>query len=138
MLLFSRNKAVGVQTYLLKLVNNHCPELGAMLENRRDETRVPVCMVTLVVPLEDDKPNLVDHFPTVTKEFSTTGVSIVLDHPRGLKDVILAFRWEDEMTFVKGTAKHLNPMGAGFFHLGIQLDAVVRVDEYPDLEKLYI
>ena len=138
MLLFSKNKAVGVQTFLLKLVNNHCPDLIPLFDNRRDESRVPVCVVTLVVPLENGKPQLADHFPTVTKEFSTTGVSIVLDQPRGLGEVILAFRWENDVTFLKGNAKHLNPMGAGFYHLGIQLNTVVRPDEYPELEKLHI
>ena len=138
MLLFSRNKTVGVQTYLLRLINNHCPELAPLFDNRRDETRVPVCVVTLVVPLANGRPRRADHFATVTKEFSTTGVSIVLSEPRGLEEVILAFRWEQEMTFLKGTAKHLNPMGAGFFHLGIQLSKLVRVDDYPELEGLSI
>ena len=138
MLLFSRNKTIGVQTFLLRLVNNHCPELGPLFDNRRDETRVPVCVATLVVPFKDGKPSVPDHFPTVTKEFSTTGVSIVLNEPRGLDEVILAFRWENEITFLKGTARHLNPMGAGFYHLGIQLSTVVRADEYPELETLHI
>ena len=138
MLLFSRRKTVGVQSFLLNLVNNQCPELVAVLNNRRGETRVPICQVTLVVPLVDGKPDLANHFPTVTKEFSTTGVSIVLDQPRGLDEVILGFRSEQGMTFLKGEAKHLNPMGAGFYHLGIQLSAIVGLDEYPDLEKLYI
>jgi hypothetical protein len=138
MLLFSRKKTAGVQTFLLKLVNNHCPELGPLFDNRREESRVPICLVTLVVPLKKGRPQLADHFPTVTKEFSTTGVSIVLDQPRGLEEVILAFRWENEMTFVKGTARHLNPMGAGFYHLGIELSRVVCVDEYPELESLFM
>jgi len=138
MLLFSKNRTVGVQTFLLKLVNNYCPELRPLFDNRRDETRVPVCVVTLVIPLEKGKPQLDDHFPTVTKEFSTTGVSIILDHPQGLEEVILAFRWESNMTFIKGRARHLNPMGAGFYHLGIELSNVVRVDEYPELEDLYM
>ena len=130
MLLFSRNKQTGVQTFLLKLVNNHCPELGPVFDNRRDETRVPVCIVTLVVPFEDGKPRLDDHFPSVTREFSTSGVSIVLEQARGLDEVILAFCWERQMTFIKGTARHLSPMGAGFFRLGIELTTVVGPDEF--------
>ncbi len=137
MLLFSRNKTVGVQTFLLKLVNNQCPELAPLFDNRRDETRATVCVVTLVVPLKEGVPQLAEHFATVTKEFSTTGVSIVLDEPRGLDDVILAFRSEQEMVFLRGTAKHLNPMGAGFFHLGIQLSTLVSADEYPELGQLF-
>ena len=138
MLLFSRNKTVDVQTFLLKLVNNHCPKMAPLFEDRRNETRVSVCVVTLVVPFRDGKPQTANHFPAVTQEFSTTGVSIVLDQPRGLDEVILAFRWENEMKFIKGSARHLNPMGAGFYHLGIELSTVVRVDEYPELESLHI
>ncbi|NLS92687.1 MAG: hypothetical protein GXX96_11065 [Planctomycetaceae bacterium] len=138
MLLFSRNKAVGVQTFLLKLVNNHCPDLTPLFDNRRDESRVPVCVVTLVVPMKNGKPQPEGCFAAVTREFSTTGVSIVLDQPRGLDEVILAFRWEDQMVYLKGEAMHLNPMGAGFYHLGIRLSTVVRVDEYPELEDLRI
>lgn len=138
MLLFSRKKTVGVQSFLLNLVNSHCPEVMPLFENRRDETRVPVCVVTLVVPVRDGKPCPEKHFATVTKEFSTTGVSIVLDQPRGLDEVVLAFRSAGEMKFIQGKAKHLNPMGAGFYHLGIQLTSVARVDEYPELENLYL
>lgn len=138
MLLFSRDKSVDVQTFLLRLVNNHCPDLGPLFENRREETRAPVCIVTLVVPLEKGHLQVDDLFPTVTKEFSTSGVSIVLDQPRGLDEVVLAFRPEQEMAFVAGKAKHLNPMGAGFYHLGIQLKRMVRLDEYPGLENLYL
>ena len=138
MLLFSRKKAVGVQSFLLNLVNNHCPELIPLFENRREETRVPVCVVTLVIPVHEGKPCAEEHFATVTKEFSTTGVSIILDQPRGLDEVVLAFRSENEMKFIQGKAKHLNPMGAGFYHLGIQLTSIARVDEYPELENLYL
>ncbi|MHB8901698.1 MAG: hypothetical protein ACYC6Y_23330 [Thermoguttaceae bacterium] len=138
MLLFSRNKTVGVRTFLLKLINNHCPELTPLFENRREESRVPICIATLVVPFDDGKPQLDRHFPTITKEFSSNGVSIVLDQPRGLDEVILGFRWENEMKFIHGTARHLNPMGAGFYHLGIQLNAVVRIDQHPELEALRI
>ncbi len=138
MLLFSKKPPVGVQTFLLRFVNNHCPELSSLLENRREETRVPICEATIVVPFLDGKLQMTEQFPTVTKEFSTTGVAIVLDHPRGLEEVVLALRWEKEMTFLKGAARHLNPMGAGFYHLGIELDSVVRVNEYPELETVYI
>ena len=138
MLLFSKKPPVGVQSFLLRYVNSHCPELGSMLDNRREESRIPICEVTIVVPIQDGKLQMAEQFPTVTKEFSTTGVSIVLDHPRGLEEVALAFRSEKEMTFLKGIARHLNPMGAGFYHLGIELNSVVRANEYPELENLYI
>ena len=61
----------------------------------------------------------------MTKDFSNTGVAIVLEQPLGLEQAILGFRLDGEMTFVRAEAKHLNPMGGGFFQLGFQLLEVV-------------
>lgn len=138
MLLFSRNKTAGVQAFMLKLANTHCPELRPLSDNRRKETRVPFCAVVLVVPLENGTPQLGRHFPAVTRDLCTRGVSIVLDQPRGLRELLIGFRWENDMKFLRGNAKHLNPMGAGFFRLGIELSEVVSADEYPELESLHI
>ena len=40
MSLFSKRKDLAVHSLVLKLVNNHCPELTAMLEGPRRDSRV--------------------------------------------------------------------------------------------------
>jgi hypothetical protein len=49
---------------------------------------------------------------------------------------MLGFRWEQSMKFVRGKARHLNPMGAGFYQIGVQLADVVHVGDYPELEPV--
>ena len=43
---------------------------------------------------------------------------------------------DGEMAFVRAEAKHLNPMGGGFFQLGFRLLEVVSAGDYPGLESV--
>lgn len=134
--LFSRNKTMEVQSFMLKLLNNNCAELESLIEGPRLDRRVNLSVVVLVMPVEKGKPQVDRMFAAVTKCFSTTGVSIVLDEPKGLDEVILGFRWDWGMKFVLAEAKHLSPMGAGFYQLGLHLTRVVRPDEYSELDTV--
>jgi hypothetical protein len=134
--LFTRNKTRAVQSFILKVVNNNCPELAALTEGSRLESRVNLTVAVLVVPVEAGRPLVQKAFTAVTKEFSTTGLALVLDEPWALDEVLVGFRWQRELTFIRATAKHLNPIGGGFFQLGLQMTEVVGPDEAPDLRTL--
>jgi len=132
-LMLSRRKRQEVQRFLLKVVNNHCAELEALAGGPRGEKRVRLTMVVLVIPVAHGRPALHRMFAAVTKEFSTRGVSLVINEPCALDEVILGFRWESDMKFVRAKAVHLDPMGAGFYHLGLEVNEVVVVGDYPVL-----
>ena len=136
MLLFSRKKEHEVQSFILKLVNNNCAELEALMEGPRLEGRANLVVPVLVVPMEKRRPQLDRTFAVVTKEFATVGVSVVLSEPKAVDDVILGFRWEGAMKYVLAKAKHLNPMGAGFYQLGFQLKEMVYPGDYPGLDNV--
>ena len=38
------------------------------------------------------------------------------------------------MTFLRAQAKHLDPMGGGFYQLGFQLIEIILPGDYPELE----
>ena len=134
--IFSRKREQEVQSFVLKVVNNNCSELESLIEGPRLEGRVRLCVVVLVIPVENGKPVVDRTFAAVTKEFSTSGLSLVVDNPHVPEEAIVAFRWEREMQFVRAEARHLNPMGAGFHQLGLQLIRMVRPSEYPELENV--
>ena len=138
MRLFSRNKEQAVQSFVSRIVNNNCPEQKALIDGPRLEGRVNLTLVVHIVPLVNKDPVTKRAFAAVTKEFSTTGVAVVLDQPMGLDEVFVGFRWEGEMTWVRAKAKHLNPMGAGFFQLGLRLKEVVHAGDYPELASLLL
>ena len=136
MSLFTANKKHEVQSFMLKLVNNNCPELKGLMEGPRVETRVNLCVVVLVIPLDKNRPMLERMFAAVTKEFTTLGVALVLSEPRALDEVVLGFRWEGRMNFVRARTRHLHPLGAGFYQLGLQMKEMVYAGDHPELESL--
>jgi hypothetical protein len=134
MSLFAENKDFKVRALILKLVNNSCPELKGQIEDARSDNRVNLAIVVAVVPIKAENIQFNEAFTAVTKDFSSTGVAIVCDQPLGLDQVILGFRMDGEMAFLRAEAKHLNPMGGGLFQLGFRLLEVVSVGDYPGLE----
>jgi len=134
--LFTKNKEHEVQRLMLNVVNNHCPGLKGLADGPRLERRVNLTLVVLVIPLEKGRPQLDERFAAVTKEFTTRGVSLVLHECRAADQVILGFPWERTMKFVLAQARHLNPMGGGFWQLGLRLKEMVGLDDYPELEKV--
>lgn len=136
MLMLPRRKNHEVQGFMLKVVNNHCGDLESYIEGPRLEGRVRLTIVVLVIPIVKKKLVMPQLFPAVTKEFSTNGLSLVLNHLRPLDEVVLGFRWESEMKFVRAKAKHSSPMGAGFFQMGFRVLEVLHVGDYPELQNL--
>jgi hypothetical protein len=136
MSLFRKNPDVGVRTFILKLVNNNCPELKGLMEGPRGDTRVDMVVVVTILPVQDKRPQVRGAFTAVTKEFSSTGVGVVLDRPRQLCDVVLAFRLEEEMVFAWAQGKHVTPMGGGFFQLGFRLTEILSASDYPELQSV--
>lgn len=134
--LFSPNKASRVKSFILKLVNNNCPELLALRPGRRLDSRVNLVVVVLVVPLENGRIKPEQAFTAITKEFSNIGVALVLDRTSPLSQAIIGFRFEGEMTYLLGEVRHFSPLGGGFFQLGFRLLEVACPADYPGLEEL--
>ena len=76
MSLFLEKENLRVQSLILKLVNNNCPELKALLEGPRVNRRVNLVLVALVAPIEDKRLQVHRAFAAVTKEFSGSGVGM--------------------------------------------------------------
>lgn len=131
-------EGMEVQSLMLKLLNTHCADVDALREGPRQETRVNLSIVMLVVPCEGGRPQVDRAFSAVTKEVSTTGVSLILNEPMGLDEVFLGFRLESEMKFLRARAKHLNPMGAGIYQVGLSLTGVVHATDHADLDLVSI
>ena len=137
MSLFRRDNSRAVRNFVLNLVNSNCLETRKLGQGPRLETRANLTLVVTIIPLENQRPRVDKSLVTVTKEFSSTGVSVVLGEPRPLDKVILVFSSKSETTFVLAEAKHLSPMGSGFFQLGLHMTEIVLAADYPELEALH-
>jgi hypothetical protein len=133
MSLFTKNKDFKVQGLILKLLNKNCPALKNQLEDDRTDSRVNLSLVVVIVPIEDGEIHVERAFTAVTKDFSTTGLAIVMEQQPELNQVIVGFELEGEMAFILSEAKHLHPMGGGLFQLGLRFLDVVSTGDYPGL-----
>ena len=136
MSLFTGNKDRAVQSEILKLVNNNCPSLQAMTEGPRLEQRVNLTIPAMVVPLQGGELAPLDAETLVTKEFSSNGVSVVVDHPHMPKEAVFIFKIGCKASFILAEMKHLDPMGAGFYQCGFQLIKVLVNADWPTLQEL--
>ena len=134
--IFAPRKELGVQSFILKLLNNNCSELQALVEGPRLEHRANLTVAVLVIPIEKGRPVLAQRFSAVTQEIATAGLSLVLDEPKGPDEVVLCFRWESTMHFIRARAMHLSPMGAGFYQLGLRMTELLHVADYPELRSV--
>jgi len=136
MALFTRKKESAVQSFLVSLLNENCRALRERLEGPRLEGRVNLTLVLSVVPVEQGKPLLDRAFYATTKEFSTTGVALVVDQPYGLDEALLGFRRRGSTVWLRAKARHLHPLGGGFFQLGLRLTERLESCDCPELAKM--
>jgi hypothetical protein len=136
--LFEEDQTRAVQSLFLKMVNNNCPELVALMEGPRLDKRVHLTMVALVVPVERGRPMVEKTFSALTKEFSTTGLGLVVNRSVELEEVLVGLQWENEMTFLQATVRHTSEMGGGFWQLGLQATGRVHTTDYPALKMLHL
>jgi hypothetical protein len=135
-MIFTRNRRRDVTNFVLKLVNNNCPDLLDLKDGPRNDKRVNLTIVVLVIPIEKKKADVTKAFHAVTKDFSSTSVSVMVDSPRTVHDAVLAFRFEGEMYFIRAKAKHISPLGGGFHQLGFQMEEMISPVDYPGLSDL--
>ncbi|MGA2254087.1 MAG: hypothetical protein ABSG53_05440 [Thermoguttaceae bacterium] len=136
MALFARKEEKGVQAFVVSLLNQNCHALRDKLDGPRLEGRVNLTTVVMVVPVEEKEPQIRQVFTAITKEFSSSGVAVVVDHPCGPDEALLGFRWRGNITWIRAKAKHLHPMGGGFFQLGFRMTQRLHSADYPELAKL--
>jgi hypothetical protein len=133
-----KHKEHAVQSFMLRLINTSCAELRAQEDGPRVENRVNLMIVVQVIPVIQKQPAVERMFAAVTRELTTLGLSLVLNEPRSVDEVILAFRTEGEMKFVRAKAKHVSPMGAGFYSLGMRFLEMAHPSDYPALQSVYL
>lgn len=120
----------------MKILNNNCPQLEAYSQGEREERRLNLTVATFVVPVRGGSLDIAAANATVTKEFSVSGMSVILDEALDTEEVVLAIQWDGATTYFRGDVKHQSPIGAGLWQCGVQVTEIVPSGEYPELATL--
>jgi hypothetical protein len=134
--LFSKRRDIEIQSFMAKLINNNCAALDVFQEGPRNERRVRLTVVALLIPVKSGKPDLERILPVLTKEFSTRGVAVVTSERRPFDQVVLGLRWEDCMKWIAAKAKYVHPVGAGFYQIGFLMNRLIPTGDHPELDEI--
>ena len=133
-----KEKESKVQRLLTKIINSHCLAVDALREGLRDELRREISLVVIVVPRINGRPDLDSAFSTVSREVSSTGMSLVLAEDIASEGVFLVFKVEGDLRYTQGDVRHQTHLGAGLRQAGIRLTEVCGQGDYPELTGLRI
>src|SRR5262245_38458806 len=109
-----RTKEQEVQRSILRLVNTHCNELEGLREGPRLEGRANLTVPAWVVPYEGKKLQIAKAFTAVSKEFSPSGFSVIIQRPFAAQRIVVGFYAGEEKLFFEGDVQHISPLGIGY------------------------
>lgn len=138
MLLFSASdkRRKEAQGYLTKIINNNCPRMGALREGPRDELRINLTLPVFVIPFERNEADVKRASSAVTKELSTSGMSIVMREAIDSKQIIVALQWDGTIQVFSAEIRYQGPFGAGTWHAGLLVHAMLPAGDYPEIMSL--
>lgn len=128
-----RNRQREVQKLLFRVINRSTPNLPHGLGEIRGESRNQRTIPVLLL-LETGEGT--ETVYAITKDLSSTGLSIILSRPVSKTRITIGFWIEDEPRFLLGEVRGNVPLGGGFWQLGIQAMEVLSLADYPLLVEL--
>ncbi len=136
MLLFelSRRQMV-VKSFLRRLLDVTCPALPPLEGERRSSERIPRVLPVILMPWEKGKPVVEEATFAITKDFGDCSVALVLPQPFRAEDAVVGI-WLEGPNYLHGVVQQNSPIGGGFWQLGITLERLLPLGDYPLLEKL--
>jgi hypothetical protein len=94
---------------------------------RREEERIPTAIVVAVVPSVDGQPDSHAAFVTLT---------VVVNKPLAADELFIGFPGKTGLNFVKAQVLHREKMALGCQKLGLKMQELVDVADYPELTHI--
>lgn len=136
MLIFQLSRRqMAVRNFLRRLLDVTCPTLPPLEGERRQSERFPRVLPVLIVPWENDRPVVDEAGFGLTKDFGDCSVAVVLPQPFKAHQALIGF-WLEGPNYIRGVVEHYAPIGGGFWQVGVALEQVVPIGDYPVLERL--
>lgn len=139
MLMFnSRRDEKRAQALLTRMVNHHCSQVNWLYEGPRAELRVPLTMGVWVVPYTKGQPHVDLAIACVTKDVASTGIALAMAEPIAFDEVLVGMSWEGQMCWLHAQVRHVSPLGAGMWQVGLRIRRLLESDECHALKNLVV
>ncbi len=103
---------------------------------RRQDERIHTAIVVAVVPAIDGRPDSQAAFATLTKNISAEGISVVVNKQLPANEFFIGFPGKTGLNFVRAEVLHREKMALGCHKLGLKMQELVDVADYPELSRI--
>jgi len=104
------------------------------LAERRVEIRADLSVGILVVPLNDESPDIAKAFTALTKDVSSTGIGLVANRSIPTSEALLRLSGSAETRLLRTTVRHRKDLGQGWVRFDMEVTGVLDKSEYPQLK----
>ena len=119
-------------------LNNRCLRQKVAVEENRREARSNLVIGVWIIPLLEGSPILNRAFPTVTKDFTTSAIGIVVDAELSCEELLVVLPVKAHASVLRCKVLDSSPIGAGFRVAGLQVLGRMAESQHPDLEELIV
>ena len=108
---------------------------AASNQERRLEGRTDSIIGIVVVPIHDDFPDISKAFSAITRDVSTTGISVIANRSILTPEVVICLSGKSEARLLRGLVRYRKELGLGWVRFGMEVTDVLDKSEYPQLTR---
>jgi hypothetical protein len=98
------------------------------------EKRSVLSVGILVVPLNDESPDIDKAFTAITKDVSSTGIGLVANRSIATSEALLRLSGDAETRLLRTTVRQRKDLGQGWVRFDMEVTGVLDKSEYPQLK----
>lgn len=130
-----RTKKQAVWKCLRRVLDRNSADQLLLGKEDRKEQRIPFSIPVLLQTGVADADAWSKPIFAVTKDMSDDGISIIAHQSIEPSQVICVI-WEDGPVFLSGEMRQCQPLGGGFWKIGMELSEIVSSLDFPQLRAL--
>jgi len=105
------------------------------LVERRAEQRAALNIGVWVVPMDEAAPEISQAFVALTKDLSSSGLSLITNRSISTSEFLVGFSGEPEARFLRARVLCRKDLGLGWLQLCMEVTGMVEKEEYPQLTE---
>ncbi len=133
--LLSRKNQDQVQRFMFRFINQRSMAKIKMIEHARVEERIDLNVGVWGIPVVDRQPDIQLAFRGLTKNFTSSGVGLFVDHDLTHETILLRLVAESQSIFLQTELVDCTPLGAGYFLAGLAVQELVHAEKQPPLQQ---
>jgi hypothetical protein len=127
-------KQSDAQQLLATLAGQNGQGRVGRFDERHVERRADLHVGVLVVPLNDESPDIAKAFTAMTKDVGPTGIGVVANRSIPTSEALLRLSGDSETRLLRTTVRNRKDLGQGWVRFDMEVTGVLDKSEYPQLK----